>query len=101
MNKADTRLLTKFLESPERPEGTLRFHELQGLLFAIASSPETVLPSEWLPLIGNDAGLFRTEPRKIHARIRKRKRALTLSCKRDPELLRHFRRSGPWIARNK
>lgn len=57
MNKADTRSPGEFLERPDRPEGTLRFHELQGLLFAIASSPETILPSQWLPLIGNDADL--------------------------------------------
>jgi uncharacterized protein len=57
MKEADTRLLTEFLDSPERPNGTLRFHELQGFLFAIASSPETIAPSEWLPMIGNDEGL--------------------------------------------
>ena len=59
------------------------------------------LPGRPLRYLQYDAGLFRTEPRKIHARIRKRKQGLTLSCKRDPELLRHFPRSGPWIARNK
>jgi uncharacterized protein len=32
-------------------------HFGKGLLFAIASSPETIPPSEWLPLIGNDADL--------------------------------------------
>ena len=57
MNGADTRLLVEFLESPERPDGTLRFHELQGFLFAIASSPQTIAPSEWLPMIGNDQSL--------------------------------------------
>jgi len=57
MNKSDTRLLTEFLDSPKRPDGTLRFHELQGFLFAIASSPETIAPSEWLPMIGDDEGL--------------------------------------------
>jgi len=57
MNKAGTQLLTEFLENPARPDGTLRFHELQGFLFAIACSPETIAPSEWLPLIGNDESL--------------------------------------------
>ena len=57
MNKGDTRLLEEFLGSPERPEGTLRFHELQGFLFAIACSPETIAPSEWLPIIGDDEDL--------------------------------------------
>ena len=51
-------ILTPFLASPQRPTGTLNFLELQGFLFAIASSPELVKPSEWLPLIFNeqDAG---------------------------------------------
>ena len=57
MNESNARLLTKFLESPERPEGTLRFHEFQGFLFAITCSPEIIAPSEWLPMIGNDASL--------------------------------------------
>jgi len=59
---ADTRLLKEFLDSPNRPNGTLGFHELQGFLFAIASSPETISPSEWLPLISNDEDIgFRDE----------------------------------------
>ena len=41
--------LARFLEHPSRPPETLRYHELQGFLFVIASAPETVLPSEWLP----------------------------------------------------
>jgi len=57
MNKAGTQLLTEFLNNPARPDGTLRFHELQGFLFAIACSPETIAPSEWLPMIGNDEDL--------------------------------------------
>jgi len=57
MNEADTRLLTDFLESPERPDGTLLFHELQGFLFAVTCSPQTIAPSEWLPMIGDDEGL--------------------------------------------
>lgn len=46
-----SKLLSKFLESPQRPEGTLSLYELQGLLFAVACSPELVNPSEWMPLI--------------------------------------------------
>ena len=57
MNKAGTQLLTEFLSNPARPDGTLWFHELQGFLFAIACSPETIAPSEWLPMIGNDEDL--------------------------------------------
>ena len=62
LSVANTRALEKFLDSPERPDGTLRFHELQGFLFAIASSPETISPSEWLPIISNDEDIgFRDE----------------------------------------
>jgi len=62
LSTADTRSLKEFLDSPNRPDGTLRFHELQGFLFAIASSPETIAPSEWLPLISNDEDIgFRGE----------------------------------------
>lgn len=57
MKKADRRLLAEFLAHPARPDGTLWFHELQGFLFAIVSSPETIPPSEWLPMIGDDEGL--------------------------------------------
>ena len=57
MNKTDTEQLEEFLGSSERPEGTLRFHELQGFLFAIVCSPETIPPSDWLPLIGDDESL--------------------------------------------
>ena len=54
MMDEDARLLMEFLDSPERPDGTLRLHDLQGFLFAIASSPETIPPSEWLPMITDD-----------------------------------------------
>ncbi|MFV1985582.1 MAG: UPF0149 family protein [Thiohalomonadales bacterium] len=47
-------ILTPFLASPQRPEGTLTFYEVQGFLFTIACSPELVKPSEWLPLIFNE-----------------------------------------------
>lgn len=46
--------LSKFLDHPSRPEGTLRYHELEGFLFTVASAPELVLPSEWLPLVFGD-----------------------------------------------
>jgi yecA family protein len=54
MNTRDRQTLSAFLDSPDRPEGTLRFHELQGFLFAMASSPETVAPSEWMPIVSGD-----------------------------------------------
>lgn len=54
LSSADTTALKDFLDSSNRPDDTLRFHELQGFLFAIASSPETISPSEWIPMISND-----------------------------------------------
>lgn len=50
--------LASFLEQPDRPPGTLRYHELQGFLFAVASAPELVRPSEWMPIVfgGKEAG---------------------------------------------
>ncbi len=49
--------LKAFLCSSNRPNESLSFHELQGFLFAIASSPETIPQSEWMPVISNDEGL--------------------------------------------
>ena len=54
MPKHINKLLTSFLSSPQRPEGTLTFHEAQGFLFAISCAPELIKPSEWLPLIFNE-----------------------------------------------
>ena len=54
--KAQVTLLTRFLASPEQPEGTLRFPELRGFLFAIASAPILVQPSEWIPQVFGGAG---------------------------------------------
>ena len=54
----DPQLLKPFLDDPDRPAGTLRYHELQGFFFTVASAPELVPPSEWLPIIfgETDAG---------------------------------------------
>jgi uncharacterized protein len=49
-----SKLLTPFLASPQRPDGTMTFHQLQGFLFAIACAPELIKPSEWLPLVFNE-----------------------------------------------
>jgi uncharacterized protein len=46
--------LRSFLEDPARPAGTLRYHELQGFLFTVASAPELVRPSEWMPIVFGD-----------------------------------------------
>lgn len=44
-------LLKKFLEHPDRPAGTLKYHELEGFLFAVTSAPELIPPSEWIPQV--------------------------------------------------
>jgi len=54
LSKGEIEELKTFLVSPQRPDGTLRFHELQGFLFAVASCPEMVRPSDWLPVISDD-----------------------------------------------
>jgi uncharacterized protein len=43
--------LGAYLNDPRRPADTLRHHELQGFLFAVAAAPEFVAPSEWLPFV--------------------------------------------------
>jgi uncharacterized protein len=47
--------LAEFLDDPSRPPDTFRYHELQGFLFAVASAPELIKPSEWMPLVFGDA----------------------------------------------
>ncbi len=49
--RANPDLLRAFLADPARPKDTLRYHELQGFLFALASGPDLVMPSEWMPEI--------------------------------------------------
>jgi uncharacterized protein len=46
--------LKRFLGAPERPEGTMSFDELGGFLFALASVPEVIPPTEWLPVVFRD-----------------------------------------------
>lgn len=54
LSQADIADLTRFLADPVRPEGMLRFQEVQGFLFAVACSPELVPPSAWLPAISDE-----------------------------------------------
>jgi uncharacterized protein len=54
--------LKTFLSPEARPKNAKSFNELQGFLFAIASAPELVPPSEWLPLVlGGMERQFRTK----------------------------------------
>ena len=50
----DPSALQAFLAHPSRPAGTLRYHELQGFLFTVASAPEVIPLSDWLPIIFGD-----------------------------------------------
>ncbi len=54
LSQGDIEALTEFLADPARPDGTLAFQELQGFLFAVASSPELVPPSAWAPVISDE-----------------------------------------------
>ena len=49
--RAMVRRLTDFLADPRRPEGTIGYCECAGFMFAVANSPEMVVPSEWIPMI--------------------------------------------------
>jgi uncharacterized protein len=54
-------LLRDFLSSPRRPKGTMTYPQTAGFLFSMASGPELIPPSEWLPIIFHDQeGVFET-----------------------------------------
>lgn len=104
LSSADTTALKDFLDSPNRPEGTLRFHELQGFLFTIASSPETVPPSEWMPMISSDEDLnFENENEaqlylsrimalhnEVNSAVLERSNALPSGCKFKTDIFANF-----------
>lgn len=46
--------LRAFLDDPARPANTLRYHELQGFLYAVTCAPELIKPSEWMPMVFGD-----------------------------------------------
>ncbi|HMB72730.1 MAG TPA: YecA family protein [Gammaproteobacteria bacterium] len=54
LSAREVKALSAFLNHSDRPEDTLSFHELQGVLFAVCCAPELIPPSEWLPLISNE-----------------------------------------------
>ena len=104
MTHRTARLLSEFLDGPERPAGTLRFHELQGFLFGIASSPETIVPSEWLPMISNDEdlnfadqdeaqeilGLVMALYNEVNTAVLTRSNALPAGCAFDDDVVANF-----------
>lgn len=57
LKELDSKILARlrdFLDGDERPEGTFCLEQLYGYLFAIASAPVMVPPSQWLSVIFND-----------------------------------------------
>jgi uncharacterized protein len=104
LSSDDASALAAFLVDTDRPKNTLRFHELQGFLFAIASSPETIPPSEWLPLISNDEDIgFKNETEaqrvlshimtlynQVNCLILERSDALPFGCEFLPDTLANF-----------
>ena len=54
LSQSDIKMITEFLDAPERPDGTFGFQELQGFLFAVACSPELVPPPAWFPIISDE-----------------------------------------------
>jgi yecA family protein len=51
--EAHAEVLINFFSAPQRPEGTMRYEEVAGFLFAMACVPEVIPPSEWLPVVFN------------------------------------------------
>jgi len=50
LTKHDEKALKQFL-TRQRASGALDLMEIRGFLFMLACCPETIRPSEWLPLV--------------------------------------------------
>ena len=63
--------LRGFLESRDRPAGTLNLEELQGFLFAVVNAPDLVASAEWIPAVfnGTDVAFESTEAADIPATL--------------------------------
>jgi yecA family protein len=109
LSPADISALKAFLASPTRPEGTLSFHELQGFLFTIASSPESVPPSEWIAFIGNDEDIGFVDENEaqqilnlimglyneVNESVLERSEALPAGCEFETDTLANFDEAAP------
>lgn len=109
MGDADAAYLEAFLASRKRPEGTLLYYELEGFLFAVACSPDLVMPSEWTPLIfaEKEAGYADGEEaqrtldclmamyNRVSGGVFERAYALPPGCEFRDELLDNFGPDGP------
>lgn len=51
----DSITLKNCLALAPQPEEALSYNELTGYLFGLAMSPDTILPSEWIPVIFNNS----------------------------------------------
>lgn len=103
-SQTDIEELTSFLADPKRPEGTLCFQELQGFLFAVACSPETIPPTEWFSAIGDDEdlrfqddsemqkimGLIITLYNGINSSALERSKSMPLGCEFQPDIGDNF-----------
>jgi uncharacterized protein len=77
MPDASAITLPAFLEASTRPPDTLKYHELQGFLFAVASAPELITPSEWLPIVvGELMALYNA----VNAAVYEDRAALPADC---------------------
>jgi len=48
--------LKAFLTGASKPEDALSYGELEGFLFAVVAAPDTVPPSDWIPVVFGEQG---------------------------------------------
>jgi uncharacterized protein len=101
--------LASFLGQPQRPPDTLTYHELQGFLFAIATSPELIRPSEWMPEVfgGGEAQYADLEEaqtiltavtalyNEVNASVRSGEPALPADCRFRRDVLANLAQDAP------
>jgi uncharacterized protein len=101
--------LSSFLDDAGRPDGVLRYHELQGFLFAVAAAPEFVPPSEWLAEVLESDELERvgverarevmdelmTQFDDINAVVAEGRAGLPADCSFRPELMANLAADAP------
>jgi len=109
LSAREAKVLGSFLSHRDRPEGTLSYHELQGFLFAVTCAPELIMPSDWLPLVGNEAdmsyadlneaqkipGLIMTLYNQINSGVIERSDAMPSGCEFLPETLANLDEQAP------
>jgi yecA family protein len=55
-SREDALALQKLLASPSRPQDAMGYFEAAGFLFAVCCSPDSVQPSEWVPIVLDEKG---------------------------------------------